>query len=63
VLVGRLSAAFDPNILAKSASNWAKETIDLRTRGKLTVAQGSAALGVGMGRTSPRHAFYGRETR
>jgi hypothetical protein len=63
VLVDRLGTAFDRNVLVKSASNWAKETLDLRTSGKLTVAQGSAALGIGMGRASPRHAFYGHETR
>jgi hypothetical protein len=61
VLVNRLATAFDRNVLTKSASKWANETIDLRANGKLTVAHGSAALGVGTGRTSPRHAFYGRE--
>ena len=63
VLVGRLSTAFDRNILAKSASNWGGETVNLRTRGKLTVSPGKAALGIGAGRISPGHAFYGRETR
>lgn len=63
VLVGRLSTAFDRNILAKSASNWGAETVNLRGRGKLTVSPGIAALGIGAGRISPRHAFYGRETR
>jgi hypothetical protein len=63
VLVDRLGNAFDRNVLTKSASKWANETIGLRASGKLTVAQGSAALGIGTGRTSPRHAFYGREIR
>lgn len=62
VLVDRLSPAFERTILAKSAANWATETIDLRSRGKLTVTQGAAALGIGAGRPSPRHSFYGRAT-
>lgn len=63
VLIGRLSTAFDPNILAKSAANWAEETVELRKQGNLTVAGRTAVLGTGLGRTSPQHSFYGHETR
>jgi hypothetical protein len=63
VLVGRLSTAFDPSILAKSAANWGRKTVEMRTQGNLTIAGGTAALGTGLGRTSPQHSFYGHETR
>jgi hypothetical protein len=63
VLLNRLGTVFDRNVLAKSASNWAKETVELRAGGKLAVAPGSAALGIGIGRTSPPHAFFGSAPR
>lgn len=62
VLVDRLSTAFDREVLAKSAANWANQTADLREHRKLTVVSGTAALGVNAGRRNPRHTFYGRET-
>ncbi len=62
VLVERLGSVFDREILVKSAANWANETARLRETRKLTISTGVGALGVGVGRRSPQHTFYGRET-
>jgi hypothetical protein len=62
-LVDNLSGAFDREILTKSAANWAGRTTELREHGKLSVASGTAVLGVGAGRRNRDHIFHGRETR
>jgi hypothetical protein len=62
-LVDNLSGSFGREILTKSAANWAGRTIELRERGKLSVAAGTAVLGAGAGRRSRGHVFHGRETR
>jgi hypothetical protein len=61
VLVDRLGTTFDRRILAKSAANWARTTVDLRTQGRLGITPGAGALVIGSGRPSPRHEFYGRD--
>lgn len=61
VLVDRLGTTFDRKILAKSAANWARTTVDLRVQGRLGIAPGAGALVIGSGWPSPRHEFYGRE--
>jgi hypothetical protein len=64
VLVERLAASFDREILVKSAANWANETTRLRGDGRLAIAVGAGlgALGVGAGRKYPQHTFHGRAT-
>lgn len=63
VLVNRLGTTLDRGILAKSAANWARTTIDHRAAGRLAVAPGVGALTIGSGRPSPAHQFYGRAPR
>ncbi|MFS8102098.1 nucleotidyltransferase [Lentzea alba] len=61
VLVDRLSASFGQEVLRKSAARWAATTTGLRDTGRLTIAASTGALGVGLGRRSPTHTFFGRE--
>jgi cyclic GMP-AMP synthase DncV-like protein len=61
VLVDRLGTTFDRRILAKSAANWARTTVDFRTQGRLGITRGIGTLVIGSGRASPRHDFYGRD--
>lgn len=60
VLVDRLSSTFDRKVLKKSASNWARATVDLREQGKLGITSGTGALVIGSPRPTPPHGFYGR---
>lgn len=60
VLVNRLSGTFDRQVLAKSAANWARSTVDLRGQGRFGITSGTGALVIGAGRPTPQHGFYGR---
>ncbi|PWK89499.1 hypothetical protein C8D88_102773 [Lentzea atacamensis] len=62
VLVERLGATFGQEVLQKSAARWAETTTNLRDAGTLTFAAGTGTLGIGLGRRSPAHTFFGRAT-